>query len=358
MLNTAAQALTYTAAQAARVAFYGAHYVAARLMARDIFAEIKRPPHPLPSLGATLGAMRDLFVQDWQNVQAGLYPMPLDPMAELRRAAVSAHFLADAPRVVQRQRHGAHEELQAGTNALPHYYRQNFHYQTGGYLSEGSARLYDFQVEALFAGTADAMRRRAWVPIAQFLNETKAADPVLLDIGAGTGAFLSFVKSVRPQLRTLALDLSEPYLARARHTLGGRNNASFVAAPAENMPMADDSIDAAISIFVFHELPPKIREAVAKEIGRVLKPGGIFVLAETVQYGDAPKFDGLLDVFPSLLYEPYFSSYATADLDALFAPAGLRRTGTDIAYLTKIAVFRKREAREGVFAESKARESV
>lgn len=341
MAGTAIRTLAYAATQAARVAFYGAHYLAARLIARDIFAEIERPPHPLPSLTATLTAMRDLFLQDWHNVQAGLYPMPVDPVSELRRALLSAQFLADATRVMDRQKREAHDELAAASDALPRYYRQNFHFQTDGYLSDDSARLYDFQVEALFAGTADAMRRRAWVPIARFLDETGATDPVLVDIGAGTGAFLSFVKLARPQLRSIALDLSEPYLARAHRTIGKDSRVSFVAAPAEAMPLPDDSIDAAVSIFLFHELPPKVRAEAAAEIGRVLKPGGVFVLAETLQYGDAPEFDGLLDVFPSLLYEPYFSSYATADLDALFAPAGLRRTGIDIAYLTKIAVFEK-----------------
>jgi hypothetical protein len=60
-----------------------------------------------------------------------------------------------------------------------------------------------------------------------------------------------------------------------------------------------------------------------------------------VQYGDAPEFDGLIDVFPSLLYEPYYSSYAKTDLDALFAPVALHRIRTDIAYLTKIVTFEK-----------------
>ena len=32
----------------------------------------------------------------------------------------------------------------------PRYYMQNFHYQTDGWMSEGSAELYDFQVEVLF----------------------------------------------------------------------------------------------------------------------------------------------------------------------------------------------------------------
>ena len=115
----------------------------------------------------------------------------------------------------------------------------------------------------------------------------------------------------------------------------------FVAAPAEAMPLADASVDAAVSIYLFHELPPKVRAAVAKEIARVLKPGGIFVLAETIQTGDAPQFDGLIDVFPSLLHEPYYSSYAKTDLDRLFGAAGLTRVETDIAYLTKIATFTK-----------------
>lgn len=341
MAATPARVLTYAAAQTARVAFYGAHYLAARLIARDIFTNIEKPAHRLPSFVATLSAMRDLFVQDWRNVEAGLYPMPVDPASELRRAMLSTRFLADAPRVVARQKRDAHDEVRARANGLPRYYQQNFHFQTDGYLSDASARLYDFQVEALFAGTADAMRRRVWLPVARHLDRTRANDPMLLDIGAGTGAFLSFVKSARPKLQAIALDLSEPYLARARRGLAACKHVDFIAAPAEAMPLADASIDAAVSIFVFHELPPKVRTDVAAEIARVLKPDGIFVLAETVQYGDAPDFDGLIDVFPSLVYEPYYSSYAKTDLDALFVPFGLKRIETDIAYLTKIVAFEK-----------------
>lgn len=331
------QALAYAATQAARVAFYGAHYMAARLVARDSFTAIKKPEHAIPSLGAVLKAMGALFAQDWANVQAGLYPMPVDLADETRHALTSARYLSDIPRVVRRKKRHGHDEAKGRGVGLPRYYRQNFHYQTDGYLSERSAKLYEFQVEALFAGTADAMRRRAYVPLAKHLDGA----PTLLDIGAGTGRFLSFVKSARPDWKTIALDLSEPYLKRARRALKGQRNAAFVAAAAEDMPLPDESVDAAVSIYLFHELPPKVRAAAAKEIARVLKPGGIFVLAETIQTGDAPEFDGLIDVFPSLLHEPYYASYAKTDLDALFGAAGLTRVETDIAYLTKIATFRK-----------------
>ena len=43
------------------------------------------------------------------------------------------------------------------TDKYPDYYLQNFHYQSDGWLSSKSARLYDYQVESLFLGTADAM---------------------------------------------------------------------------------------------------------------------------------------------------------------------------------------------------------
>jgi ubiquinone/menaquinone biosynthesis C-methylase UbiE len=333
------QRLAYTAAQTARVAFYGAHYLAARVLARDNFTGIARPAHPLPSGRAMLKAIGALFTRDWKNVEEGLYPLPLDLADEIRHARKSLNYLTDIPRVVKRQKRHGHDEAKAKGEGKPRYYRQNFHYQTDGYLSDRSARLYEFQVEALFAGTADAMRRQAFVPLAR---EFKGS-PTVLDIGAGTGRFLSFLKSARPAWNAIALDLSAPYLARARKALP--MDVEFVEAAAEKVPLPDASVDAAVSIYLFHELPPRVRAAAAKEIARVLKPGGLFVLADTIQYGDAPEFDGLIDIFPALMHEPYYGGYVKADLGKLFGAAGLARESDEIAYLTKISVFRQNGGR-------------
>ena len=344
-MPTRAEALTYTAAQAARVAFYGAHYLAARLAARDTFTTIEKPAHPIPSLASLLRAMTELFARDWRNVEAGLYPAPINLMKEARRATASVRYLADIPKVIRRRKRQGHSEAMSKGEGLPRYYRQNFHYQTDGYLSDASAAVYDFQVETLFAGTADAMRRRAYAPIAEYLKSRDVAKTTILDIGAGTGRFLSFVKTVQPDLRTIALDLSTPYLERAKRNLRSAKNVEFLEAAAEKIPLADASVDIAVSIYLFHELPPKIRAAAAKEIARVLKPGGLFVLADTIQYGDAAEFDGLIDIFPELLHEPYYSGYAKVDLDKLFGAAGLVRTASDIAYLTKITTFEKNRSK-------------
>lgn len=342
MAARATTRLTYAGLQAARVAFYGAHYLAARMLARENVSGLAKPKHPIPSFATLAKAMTALFAQDWKNVEAGLYPAPIDLRREARNARASLAYLADIPNVVRRQREDARSDVNGRGEGLPRYYRQNFHFQTDGYLSARSARLYDFQVEALFAGTADAMRRRAYVPVAKFLARHKRKTLTLLDMGAGTGRFLSFVKSARPEVKAIALDLSQPYLARARRRAAKMGHEmEFVAAPAEKMPLPDASVDIATGIYLFHELPPKVRAAVAKEIARVLKPGGIFVFADSIQYGDAAEFDGLLDVFPDLLHEPYYASYAKTDLKQLFAKAGLVPAYLDIAYLTKIMAFEK-----------------
>jgi ubiquinone/menaquinone biosynthesis C-methylase UbiE len=338
-MATRAQRLTYTAAQTARVAFYGVHYLAARFAARDASAATKELPHRPPSLGAMLESMGELFACDWANVEAGLYPMPVDLARDVLRASASVRFLADIPRVVARRKRRGHSEVRAKDEDLPRYYRQNFHFQTDGYLSKRSAKLYDFQVEALFSGAADAMRRRIYVPVASFLETRTPARTTLLDVGAGTGRFLAFVNSVQPKLKTIALDLSEPYLEEARAALASFPKAEIVRGAAEAIPLPDASVDIVTSIYLFHELPPKIRVAAAKEIARVLKPGGIFVLGETIQYGDVPKFDGLIDAFPVQMHEPYYASFAKTDLARLFAPLELE--ATDIAYLTKVSVFKK-----------------
>src|SRR5438045_219448 len=115
---TTAERLTYGAAQAARVAFYGAHYLVARLVARDAFAEIDVERHSFPSLGATLKGMRLLFENDLANVEAGLYPLPLDVTQEMRRARASFDYLADIPRVAARRRRNGHNELKNSANGL------------------------------------------------------------------------------------------------------------------------------------------------------------------------------------------------------------------------------------------------
>lgn len=338
--------VSYAAAQAARVAWFAGHYVAARRIGGSLQRESrsKSPSAPWPKRDDLTGAMRALFEADWRDIDAGVYraPRERDP---LRWLGLSPKFLADVREVDRRRAEHAHDEVlervEQGRERYPRYYLQNFHFQTDGWLSEDSARLYDFQVETLFSGTADAMRRRALPAIARALAGRDQRSVKLLDVAAGTGRFLAEVKHNWPRLPVVALDLSTDYLTETRRNLRGYSSVETLEANAEGIPLADASVDIATCIFLFHELPPAIRPRIAAEIARVLKPGGTFAFIDSVQTGDT-KFDALTEMFPAVFHEPYYSTYATEDLPALFGKCGLTAVSSEIAFLSKSLTFVKR----------------
>src|SRR5262249_27613250 len=101
-------------------------------------------------------------------------------------------------------------------------------------------------------------------------------------------------------------------------------------------------IDIITSIFLYHELPPEVRRQVTAEIARVLKQGGLFVFLDSLQMGDRPDWDGLLESFPARFHEPYYRHYVIDDLEAMFANAGLAPQSASTQYLSKLIVCCKR----------------
>jgi hypothetical protein len=76
-------------------------------------------------------------------------------------------------------------------------------------------------------------------------------------------------------------------------------------------------------------------------MARVLKPGGLLVFLDSLQMGDRPGWDGLLEAFPVRFHEPYFRHYTIDDLDGLFTDAGLLPVSTAPVFLSKLMVRRK-----------------
>ena len=94
------------------------------------------------------------------------------------------------------------------------------------------------------------------------------------------------------------------------------------------MPSSDATFDAVTCVYLLHELPPAARAAVAKEAARVLKPGGVLVLADSIQLGDRPHVDRHLGRVGDF-NEPYYRSYIREELVALFGPDGAGRRTVD-----------------------------
>lgn len=340
----------YAAAQGLRSAWYGAQMRAAKQRTGGFDHPDEpdfTPSRGKPDMGVARKAYFDLFIQDRRNVEDGLYPPPRDvSLAQLPHALKSARaFQADIAEVERRRlaRAGTEirEHLPEGSNRYPAYYRQNFHYQSGGWFTDESAALYDTQVEALFTGTADAMRRAALAEIARELRGRDQRTMSLLDLACGNGRFLEQVMRVWPRLGAAGLDLSPSYTEAARVRLAPWKQVEVIHDAAEAMPLEDASRDIVVSIFLFHELPPKVRPKVLSEIFRVLKPGGLFVLADSVQFGDYPGLDGMLEYFPHGFHEPYYKGYLSWDTGAACAAAGFAGERETLAFLTRVTTWRR-----------------
>jgi ubiquinone/menaquinone biosynthesis C-methylase UbiE len=333
--------LAFDAAQVARVSwFFGQKLLAARVSRPVPLPEPLRG-RPMPNRQRILSDLWSLIEQDWRNIEAGYYAPPNDglggPIEALRRAI---DFFADLS-AVERRRHGAHEERilsEVPSGTYPRYYLQKFHFQSDGYLSSASAERYDHQVEVLFGGAAAAMRRQALVPLKAALAGRPPAK--LLDVGCGTGLFLREVKTNYPRLDVTGLDLSPHYLAVARRKLRSWSRARLVVGAAEAMPFADGQFDAITCIYLFHELPPDVRRSVVGEIRRLLKPGGMLVFVDSLQPGDEPDYDAMLDYFPVAFHEPYYAGYLREDLDRLWSP-GFTPAERMPAYFSKVLSYRR-----------------
>jgi ubiquinone/menaquinone biosynthesis C-methylase UbiE len=335
--------LAFEAVQAARIGWYFGH--------KALVARLTKPrPAPSHLRGRTTPDPQKLITdlwrlveRDWRNIEAGLYAPPEDgrgnPLDGLRRAT---DFFADL-REVETRRHGAAADvlLRDEAERYPRYYRRMFHFQSDGYLSEASAERYDYQVEVLFGGGASLMRRQALVPLRVALRRYSggAATARLLDIGCGTGSFLREVKRNFPRLAVTGLDLSEPYLKVAGRRLADWSRVALIPGAAEAMPFADKEFEIVSCIYLFHELPPVVRRAVVDEIRRVLKPDGTLIFVDSLQTGDEPAYDAVLDYFPIAFHEPYYASYLAEDLDRLFSP-GFTPEERSLAYFSKVLSYR------------------
>jgi ubiquinone/menaquinone biosynthesis C-methylase UbiE len=149
-------------------------------------------------------------------------------------------------------------------------------------------------------------------------------------------------KQVWPRLPVVGLDLSEAYLAEARRHLKRWCRKDFIVAKGEAVPLPDASQDAVTSIFMFHELPPKVRREAFREFGRLLKPGGRLVIVDSLQLGDEPAYDGMLERFPQNYHEPYYLSYVKENFNAIAAACGLAHVRDVKAFVSKVMVFDKR----------------
>jgi ubiquinone/menaquinone biosynthesis C-methylase UbiE len=110
----------------------------------------------------------------------------------------------------------------------------------------------------------------------------------VVDFGCGSGANTALLANRGAHV--WAIDISEDLLRLAQRRLsvsGCAGGATFIAGSAHDIPFADDSIDVVFGIAILHHLD---LDLVAREVLRVLKPGGRAIFQEPVRNSPVIRF--------------------------------------------------------------------
>jgi hypothetical protein len=106
--------------------------------------QARRRPHtdaPVPERDYIYADMIRLFIQDLANVEMGIYPVPADHDGSLLTLIHrSLLFFEDLPEIHQRRERRAYNEVlsKETRGKRPHYYLQNFHFLSGGWMTASS----------------------------------------------------------------------------------------------------------------------------------------------------------------------------------------------------------------------------
>jgi ubiquinone/menaquinone biosynthesis C-methylase UbiE len=102
----------------------------------------------------------------------------------------------------------------------------------------------------------------------------------VLDVGCGTGQLLRRARSFLPTAQLVGVDLAGQMVATAMTVTPTSHAIRYVHARAERLPFSDDVFDLVFATLSYrHWTSPSVGVA---EIGRVLTPGGLLVLADVL----------------------------------------------------------------------------
>jgi ubiquinone/menaquinone biosynthesis C-methylase UbiE len=159
------------------------------------------------------------------------------------------------------------------------------------------------------------------------LGEARLGDDVL-EVGPGPGLSTDLLRVVLPKMTAIELD---QHLAAALTTRLGGTNVEVVHGDATAMPFDDGRFTGAVSFTMLHHIPSKeLQDRLFAEVARVLQPGGVFVVSDSLASEELAKFhhdDVYNPVDPSTV-ESRFLAAGFAEVDVRSNQYGWAAHGT------------------------------
>ncbi len=161
--------------------------------------------------------------------------------------------------------------------------------------------LYD-----LYAGRYDGIKQFSKQYDHQFLAQpimeriAPLKSPLVLDVATGTGRLpLALCHHRRFQGRVIGIDLSRKMLARAAEKVESDARINLIWSPAEHLPFPDDTFDVVTCLEAVEFMSN--REAVLREIIRVLRPDGQLLITNRINTRFMPGKTWTSDQLQALL---------------------------------------------------------
>ena len=75
-----------------------------------------------------------------------------------------------------------------------------------------------------------------------------------------------------------------------------------------------------------------------------MKPNGILIIADSIQFNDSPNFIEVLENFHKIFHEPYYKDYIRDDINKKLQEAGFNSIKSESFFMTKVWSAKKEES--------------
>lgn len=220
----------------------------------------------------------------------------------------------------------------------PEYATVDIHVQPGGYTGNPLvAWTYDYGTKVFFGGANDG-------DVLHHKTANKTAIPQdgrvarILEVGCSIGQFACGLKLRFPDAEVWGIDIGAPMVRYAHwRTIQQGLDVHYAQMPAEDMDFPDNHFDLVVSHIMFHEVPVPAIKRVLKEVKRVLRPGGTFVVWDFQTAHDNKSgyggFLGLMDGADN--GEPYAVGFVNCNIEQLLQDAGYKLRSLDPEAIAK-----------------------
>ena len=138
----------------------------------------------------------------------------------------------------------------------------------------------------------------------------------LLDVGCGSGALSIRAALTWPEAQVTGIDYwgvaygyGQPMCEKNAASEGVATRCRFQHGDAHQLDFPDDTFDAVVSNYVYHNITGADKQALLRETLRVLKPGGVFALNDDMK----PRMYGDMEAFAQDLREAGFQEVRLVD---------------------------------------------